>query len=42
MGETFQYAVGVGPAIVLVVLVATKLIYDIRKKRRLRQYREGH
>jgi len=42
MGETFHYAVGIGPAIVLVALVATRFIYDMQKKRRLRRYDEGY
>jgi hypothetical protein len=37
MDDMFQYAVGVGPAVVLVLLVATGLIYDIQKKRRRRR-----
>ena len=37
MDDMFQYAVGVGPAVVLLVLVATGLIYDIQKKRRRRR-----
>ena len=40
MGETFHYAVGVGPAIALVALVATGFIYKIQKKRRLSRYNE--
>jgi hypothetical protein len=40
MDEALNYGVGVGPAIVLVALVAAGLIHNIQKKRRLRRYSE--
>jgi hypothetical protein len=41
MGDTFQYAVGVGPPIVLLALVIAGFLFDIRKKRHLRRTTKG-
>ena len=38
MGETFHYAVGVGPPVALVALLAAGFIYKTQKRRRLSRY----
>ena len=40
MDGLFSYGVGVGPAIVLLALVATAFFHNVQKKQRTRHYDE--
>lgn len=40
MDGLFSYGVGVGPAVVLLALVATALFHNVQKKQRPRHYDE--